>query len=80
VTPKHAAAAAAAAAAAVTTGDCRKVYAMAETYGGIFKIKAPGRTVVVVTDPDLLAQLTAQEFTGVTKPADLYYPFALVRS
>jgi hypothetical protein len=53
---------------------------MAERYGGIFKVKAPGRTVVVVTDPMLLAQLTAQEFTGVTKPEKLYYPFALVRS
>ncbi|WIA21632.1 hypothetical protein OEZ85_000814 [Tetradesmus obliquus] len=58
----------------------RKVYAMAETYGGIFKIKAPGKTVVVVTDPALLAQLTAQEFTGVSKPADLYETFAILCS
>jgi hypothetical protein len=54
------------------------VYAITEQYGGICKIKAPGKTIVVVTDPAILAQVTAQEFTGVNKPADLYKTFAIV--
>jgi hypothetical protein len=57
---------------------CRKVYALAEKHGGIFKIKAPGRTVVVITDPTALAEATAMEFTGVDKPADIYNTFAVV--
>jgi hypothetical protein len=56
------------------------VYALAEKHGGIFKIQAPGRTVVVLTDPAALAAATSMEFTGVDKPADIYNTFALVSS
>jgi pyoverdine/dityrosine biosynthesis protein Dit1 len=54
------------------------VYETAEEHGGLVKMYAPGRTIVAVSDPKVLAEVVAQEFDGVTKPEDLYKTLAVV--
>eukprot|EP00775_Hariotina_reticulata_P000235 gene235-439_t len=58
----------------------RKVYDIAEEHGGLVKLYAPGRTIVAISDPKVVAEALAQDFDGVNKPADLYKPFAVLCS
>lgn len=59
------------------------MYKLAAEKGGIIKVPGPpaplGKgTIVAVTDPLILREIAAEEFTGVTKPPGLYKVFATV--
>ena len=56
----------------------RDLYAIARELGGIFRVTAPGRTIVVVSDPTILQEMVKDENVNFTKPKDLYKTFAEV--
>jgi len=54
----------------------RDLYAIARELGGIFRVTAPGKTIVVVSDPNILQEMVKDENVNFTKPKDLYKTFA----